>query len=118
MCVCVIHFHICNILFYFYIIYIFSDLLEQNDELHAMVLTRGLEEGRSLLNGTSNSLAQELDDMSHVQVNLIYFFKNLRFIQLIFFPYYYIFLEILEIILLFILKLVDASIQYSSENEN
>lgn len=35
-----------------------------------MVLTRGVEEGIHLLNGTSNSLAQELHDMSQSQVNV------------------------------------------------
>lgn len=49
-------------------------LIEQNEELQAMVLTRGVEEGRNLLNGTSNSLAQELDELNDRQVNSIYFF--------------------------------------------
>lgn len=44
------------------------DLNEANDELQALVLTRGVEEGINLLNGTSNSLAQELIDMSQTQV--------------------------------------------------
>lgn len=44
-------------------------LIEQNEELQAMVLTRGVEEGRNLLNGTSNSLAQELDELNDRQVN-------------------------------------------------
>jgi chromosome segregation ATPase len=43
------------------------NLEETNDELQAIVLTKGLEEGRSLLNGTSNSLAQELEEMSETQ---------------------------------------------------
>lgn len=43
-------------------------LIEQNEELQAMVLTRGVEEGRNLLNGTSNSLAQELDELNDRQV--------------------------------------------------
>lgn len=42
-------------------------LIEQNEELQAMVLTRGVEEGRNLLNGTSNSLAQELDELNDRQ---------------------------------------------------
>ncbi|XP_036326681.1 caldesmon-like isoform X9 [Rhagoletis pomonella] len=40
---------------------------EQNEELQAQVLTRGVEEGRNLLNGTLNSLAQELEEMSQAQ---------------------------------------------------
>lgn len=44
-------------------------LIEQNEELQAMVLTRGVEEGRNLLNGTSNSLAQELGELNDRQVN-------------------------------------------------
>ena len=43
-------------------------LQEQNEELQAMVLTRGVEEGRNLLNGTSNSLAQELCEMNSREV--------------------------------------------------
>lgn len=43
-------------------------LEEQNEELQAIVLNRGVEEGRNLLNGTSNSLAQELGEMSQRQV--------------------------------------------------
>lgn len=46
-----------------------KSLHEQNEELQAMVLTRGVEEGRNLLNGTSNSLAHELGEMSERQVN-------------------------------------------------
>ncbi|XP_050337537.1 rab11 family-interacting protein 3 isoform X7 [Bactrocera neohumeralis] len=42
-------------------------LEEQNEELQAQVLTRGVEEGRNLLNGTLNSLAQELEEMSQAQ---------------------------------------------------
>ncbi|XP_073837521.1 rab11 family-interacting protein nuf isoform X7 [Musca autumnalis] len=42
-------------------------LEEQNEELQAAVLTRGVEEGRHLLNGTLNSLAQELEEMSQAQ---------------------------------------------------
>lgn len=45
-------------------------LIEQNEELQAMVLTRGVEEGRNLLNGTSHSLAQELDELNDRQVNI------------------------------------------------
>ncbi|XP_036326693.1 intracellular protein transport protein USO1 isoform X9 [Rhagoletis pomonella] len=41
---------------------------EQNEELQAQVLTRGVEEGRNLLNGTLNSLAQELEEMSQAQL--------------------------------------------------
>lgn len=44
-------------------------LEEQNEELQAAVLTRGVEEGRHLLNGTLNSLAQELEEMSQAQVS-------------------------------------------------
>lgn len=46
----------------------FTALEEQNEELQAAVLTRGVEEGRHLLNGTLNSLAQELEEMSQAQV--------------------------------------------------
>ncbi|XP_037909283.1 rab11 family-interacting protein 3 isoform X9 [Hermetia illucens] len=42
-------------------------LEEQNEELQAAVLSRGVEEGRHLLNGTLNSLAQELEEMSQAQ---------------------------------------------------
>lgn len=48
-----------------------KSLEETNEELQAMVLTRGVEEGRNLLNGTSNSLAQELEEMSQSQVIMI-----------------------------------------------
>ncbi|XP_067648219.1 rab11 family-interacting protein 4B isoform X4 [Eurosta solidaginis] len=44
-----------------------KSLEEQNEELQAQVLTRGVEEGRNLLNGTLNSLAQELEEMSQAQ---------------------------------------------------
>lgn len=44
-------------------------LIEQNEELQAIVLTRGVEEGRNLLNGTSNSLAQELGELNDRQVS-------------------------------------------------
>lgn len=46
-----------------------KSLQEQNEELQAMILTRGVEEGRNLLNGTSNSLAHELGEMSDRQVS-------------------------------------------------
>ncbi|XP_055856902.1 rab11 family-interacting protein 3 isoform X12 [Episyrphus balteatus] len=45
-----------------------KSLEEQNEELQAAVLTRGVEEGRHLLNGTLNSLAQELEEMSQTQL--------------------------------------------------
>lgn len=46
-------------------------LIEQNEELQAMVLTRGVEEGRNLLNGTSNnSLADEIGELNDRQVNI------------------------------------------------
>ncbi|XP_067648212.1 rab11 family-interacting protein 4B isoform X2 [Eurosta solidaginis] len=45
-----------------------KSLEEQNEELQAQVLTRGVEEGRNLLNGTLNSLAQELEEMSQAQL--------------------------------------------------
>lgn len=52
----------------------FLVLEEQNEELHAMVLNKGVEEGRHLLNGTSNSLAYELGEMNNREViNLHYF---------------------------------------------
>ncbi|XP_052891767.1 rab11 family-interacting protein 4A isoform X3 [Anopheles moucheti] len=44
-----------------------KSLEEANEELQAMMLTRSVEEGRNLLNGTSNSLAQELEAMSQNQ---------------------------------------------------
>lgn len=47
-----------------------KSLIEQNEELQAMMLTRGVEEGRNLLNGTSNSLAQELGELNERQVIL------------------------------------------------
>ncbi|GAB0087908.1 Peptidyl-prolyl cis-trans isomerase [Sergentomyia squamirostris] len=49
-----------------------KNLEEANEELQALVLTRGVEEGRNLLNGTSNSLAQELHDMSESQLQSAY----------------------------------------------
>ncbi|XP_059609078.1 rab11 family-interacting protein 3 isoform X4 [Phlebotomus argentipes] len=49
-----------------------KNLSEANEELQALVLTRGVEEGRNLLNGTSNSLAQELHDMSQSQLQTAY----------------------------------------------
>jgi Rab11 family-interacting protein 3/4 len=60
-----------------------KNLQETNEELQALVLTRGLEEGRSLLlNGTSNSLAQELEAMSQNQVGILrpVFFRYRLFI--------------------------------------
>lgn len=55
-----------------------KNLQESNEELQALMLTRGLEEGRSLLlNGTSNSLAQELEAMSQNQVCAHIFFRIL-----------------------------------------
>lgn len=45
-------------------------LHEQNDELQALVLHRNVEEGRSLLNDTRNSLAHELGEMSESQVSV------------------------------------------------
>lgn len=47
-----------------------KQLEETNDELQALVLTRGVEEGRNLLNGTSNSLAKELEEMDQNQDNV------------------------------------------------
>ncbi|XP_055528345.1 rab11 family-interacting protein 4B isoform X5 [Wyeomyia smithii] len=44
-----------------------KQLEEANEELQAVVLTKGVEEGRNLLNGTTNSLAQELEAMSQNQ---------------------------------------------------
>ena len=43
-------------------------LREANEELQALVLTRGIEEGRSLLTGGSSSLAAELEAMSQDEV--------------------------------------------------
>ncbi|EDX10427.1 GD14486 [Drosophila simulans] len=50
-------------------------LEEQNEELQATMLTNqatmltnGVEQGRHLLNGTLNSLAQELEEMSQAQL--------------------------------------------------
>lgn len=47
-------------------------LEEQNEELHAMVLNKGVEEGRHLLNGTSNSLAFELGEMNNRELQSAY----------------------------------------------
>jgi len=44
-------------------------LEETNDELQALVLTRGVEQGINLLNGTSASLAKELEAMGQSQVS-------------------------------------------------
>ncbi|XP_058462978.1 rab11 family-interacting protein 4B isoform X4 [Malaya genurostris] len=49
-----------------------KQLEEANEELQAVVLTKGVEEGRNLLNGTSNSLAQELEAMSQNQLQIAY----------------------------------------------
>ncbi|XP_053689026.1 rab11 family-interacting protein 4 isoform X2 [Sabethes cyaneus] len=49
-----------------------KQLEEANEELQAVVLTKGVEEGRNLLNGTSNSLAQELEAMSQNQLQVAY----------------------------------------------
>ncbi|XP_058835688.1 rab11 family-interacting protein 4B isoform X3 [Topomyia yanbarensis] len=49
-----------------------KQLEEVNEELQAVVLTKGVEEGRNLLNGTSNSLAQELEAMSQNQLQIAY----------------------------------------------
>lgn len=49
-----------------------KQLEEANEELQAMVLTKGVEEGRNLLNGTSNSLAQELEAMSQNQLQIAF----------------------------------------------
>lgn len=43
-------------------------LENSNEELHAMLLSRSVEEGRNLLNDTTNSLAQEFEAMSLFQV--------------------------------------------------
>lgn len=37
-----------------------------------MMLTRSIEEGRNLVNGTSNSLAQELEAMSQNQLQVAF----------------------------------------------
>lgn len=56
-----------------------SALSEAQEELQAQILTRGVEEGRSLLDGVSgplvaaNSLAHELSQMSDDQVSEIVF---------------------------------------------
>uniref|UniRef100_A0A2M4CSV6 Putative centrosomal protein nuf n=1 Tax=Anopheles darlingi TaxID=43151 RepID=A0A2M4CSV6_ANODA len=47
-------------------------LEEANEELQAMMLTRSIEEGRNLLNGPSNSLAQELEAMSQNQLQVAF----------------------------------------------
>lgn len=52
-------------------------LSEAQEELQAQILTRGVEEGRSLLDGVSgplvhtNSLAHELSQMSDDQVRIL-----------------------------------------------
>lgn len=54
----------------------FPALSEAQEELQAQILTRGVEEGRSLLDGVSgplvgtNSLAHELSQMSDDEVNI------------------------------------------------
>lgn len=60
-----------------------KSLIEHNEELQAMILTRGVEEGRNLLNGTSNSLAQELDELNDRQVCIPS--KQLIFIEFLYF---------------------------------
>ncbi|XP_050098745.1 rab11 family-interacting protein 4B isoform X5 [Anopheles aquasalis] len=47
-------------------------LEEANEELQAMMLTRSIEEGRNLLNGPTNSLAQELEAMSQNQLQVAF----------------------------------------------
>ncbi|XP_052861324.1 rab11 family-interacting protein 4B-like isoform X2 [Anopheles cruzii] len=49
-----------------------KSLEESNEELQAMMLTRSIEEGRNLLNGPSNSLAQELEAMSQNQLQVAF----------------------------------------------
>lgn len=39
-----------------------KSMQEQNEELQAMMLTRSVEEGRNLLNGTTNTLAHEMGE--------------------------------------------------------
>lgn len=54
-----------------------SALTEAQEELQAQILTRGVEEGRSLLDGVNgplcatNSLAHELSQMSDDEVNFL-----------------------------------------------
>lgn len=56
-------------------VYSFTALTEAQEELQAQILTRGVEEGRSLLDGVNgplcatNSLAHELSQMSDDEVN-------------------------------------------------
>ncbi|XP_063705557.1 rab11 family-interacting protein 4B isoform X3 [Culicoides brevitarsis] len=47
-------------------------LQEANEELQAMMLTRGVEQGINLLNGTSASLAKELEAMGQQQLQEAY----------------------------------------------
>ncbi|KAG8244730.1 hypothetical protein J6590_015268 [Homalodisca vitripennis] len=49
-----------------------AGLQEAHEELQAMILSRGVEEGRNLLSSAneSHSLAAELDDMSHDDRNV------------------------------------------------
>lgn len=49
-----------------------KSLEEANEELQATMLTRSIEEGRNLVNGTSNSLAQELEAMSQNQLQVAF----------------------------------------------
>lgn len=51
-------------------------LEETNDELQALLLTRGVEQGINLLNGTSASLAKELEAMGQAQVCLFFLHSN------------------------------------------
>ncbi|XP_046659723.1 rab11 family-interacting protein 4-like isoform X2 [Homalodisca vitripennis] len=51
-----------------------AGLQEAHEELQAMILSRGVEEGRNLLSSAneSHSLAAELDDMSHDDIRSAY----------------------------------------------
>lgn len=51
-------------------------LEETNDELQALLLTRGVEQGINLLNGTSASLAKELEAMGQAQVCLFFYIQT------------------------------------------
>lgn len=55
-----------------FVIYFFKGLREANDELQAQLFSRGLEEGRTLLNEhlASNSLAAEFEVMSQDDVSI------------------------------------------------
>ena len=58
---------------------------ESNEELQAALVSKSLEEGRTLLNDTQDkSLAAEFDAMSENEVNLTTYFHEIFFNMLMF----------------------------------